>query len=404
MEEWEAAKAAGNAAVKDGDFAAADEHYSRALRALPDNDEGIGANGATATLHATLLCNRAHALHQLREFGAAVTDATLALELLPEGGTNSEGTKLRVKALYRRALAREETGALRTAFQDLNLALKISPTNEGIQAAARRVKATLPPESPAALAVETGKTGGRWAGGLPFDTMLVMRCADSSRFAGRLRGYAGATEDPVVRFASGLGVKVYYESGTLQEIAAYGQPGVAPDGIVTLAEDFACAPNFKLADNGLVAAYAREDAHLERVFSLRGGMLNGPQVALLPSGGMDHEASAVYKDGRLDSAVMSSDIDRPIEIVVRTLAELVVPIKKALDIDLTVGERKLCDDLGINVDCVHAADLEHRKEAFVEHQQWSDDRRKVSLRPVRVVANGVELRYPELPAHLRGSH
>ncbi|CAE8586492.1 unnamed protein product, partial [Polarella glacialis] len=104
---------------------AAELFYSSAL----DHAQSRDFERATAAV----LCNRAFVRLQSEQWQGAEEDATAALEAEPE-------EKLRVKALFRRGLAREALGMLQLSDRDLNLALKAAPSNEGILAAARRVR------------------------------------------------------------------------------------------------------------------------------------------------------------------------------------------------------------------------------------------------------------------------
>eukprot|EP00747_Dinoflagellata_sp_TGD_P075453 gnl/TRDRNA2_/TRDRNA2_158744_c0_seq2.p1 gnl/TRDRNA2_/TRDRNA2_158744_c0~~gnl/TRDRNA2_/TRDRNA2_158744_c0_seq2.p1 ORF type:complete len:175 (+),score=42.32 gnl/TRDRNA2_/TRDRNA2_158744_c0_seq2:106-630(+) len=163
LAECEAAKAAGNDAVRRKDYADAVALYSRALKAIP-------AAGDNNMLRATIFCNRSLARHQCEEWHGAAEDATSALESLPPQGPEID--KMRVKALYRRALAQEASGVeLRSAFLDLNQALKLAPSNEGIVSAAKRIQAILPPEEPTAL--EQGSRDLAWKPTLEFDSQDI---------------------------------------------------------------------------------------------------------------------------------------------------------------------------------------------------------------------------------------
>ena len=64
----------------------------------------------------------------------AIDDASEALQLLvePRMCEKSASERLRIKALYRRGLAREVLGELSAAFEDLSLALRLAPGNVGI--------------------------------------------------------------------------------------------------------------------------------------------------------------------------------------------------------------------------------------------------------------------------------
>ncbi|CAE8657120.1 unnamed protein product, partial [Polarella glacialis] len=194
----ERAKASGNEAVSKADFEAAEGHYSHALELL--DSEGFAAE-QNPLLRATLLCNRAHVRQQRGHWRRAVEDATAALAQLNPTDSSAPSQKLRVKALYRRGLALEQLGQKLRAFGDLNLALKLAPTNEGILVAARRIKEVTP------SGVLDGKPCAvSWEPEHPYCTKDVLRIADSDRFPGRLRGFTPLDSNPVVKFANGIGV------------------------------------------------------------------------------------------------------------------------------------------------------------------------------------------------------
>lgn len=105
MERAAACKAAGNAAFAAGDYTAAVREYTAGLDAVATCAAGAGGGGTDATgpsderaLRATLLSNRAMCQLKLRDFRAAVADASAAL------ATGHEAVQ--EKALYRRAMVR----------------------------------------------------------------------------------------------------------------------------------------------------------------------------------------------------------------------------------------------------------------------------------------------------------
>lgn len=388
----ENAKAAGNAALKAGDYTNADGHYTRALEGLP------GKSPECISLCVVLLCNRSQARHQNKEFHGAIEDATAALQHLPENAPGVD-TKMRVKALYRRALAREQVGDCRAAFHDVNLALKLAPTNEGLISAGKRLKDMLPPEP----VVEKVAAGAAWKATHPFDLWYVMPVADSDSFPMHLRGYSGADVDPVVRFANGLGVKAHYPEGTLAAIQEFGPPGIASKEILNDMRDFHTKPNFALPDTARVVTYDKL-GNLRSISGRKRGMLNGPFFTFSPTGALDHSKCGVYVDDELDSSIISTDLHSPVSLIARTLLELVIPVKKALDVGLSPAEEKLCDNLRFNTDCIRAVDLNEPSEAATQHTKWAADRIKEPLREHLLISgNGVAIAYPELPAHLRGA-
>merc|ERR1712110_453148 len=118
---------------------------------------------------------------------------------------------------------------------------------------------------------------------------------------------------------------------------------------------FHVRPHFKPAD-GLSVKYA-EDGHLKSIFTLRHGVVDGPCFVFYPNGAIDPKASNSYNDGELDSAVISTDLDSPAACISGALVQVVIPIKKALDIGLSPGEEMLCDRLRLNADIVRASEL-----------------------------------------------
>jgi len=389
LAECEAAKAVGNAAVSAKDYAAAEGHYSQALNSLPSGGLPDTDANAVVLLHATLLCNRAVARHQQGSYEAAAEDAGAALQQLPDGGD----PKLRVKALYRRALACEAMGELQSAFEDLNLALKVAPTNEGILTAAKRIKELLPKAPAASL---QARAPPAYAPINPYNTADIMRLADADCFPERLKGYSGETEDPVVRFPSGLGVQARYETGgTLLAIRAFAGPRRAPGDVFNMARDFHARPNFPPAD-GLCAKYAKE-GHLREIFCLKDGEIEGPLLFLYPNGTLDTTRSHSYKAGKVQAGYISSDIDKPSSHIAHALVDLVVPVKKALQIALSPGEQKLLEGLRLNVDSIHEADLTQAGKAAAEHRKWLEDRVKDPLKEKHMMVGEYVMQYPAPP-------
>uniref|UniRef100_A0A914VHH0 Protein unc-45 homolog B n=1 Tax=Plectus sambesii TaxID=2011161 RepID=A0A914VHH0_9BILA len=102
----------GNAAFKSGDMAKAAERYTAGLAAASDD----------AQLKATLHRNRAMVRLRLSDAVGSEADCTAALEF----------DRADPKALYRRALAREELGNVGEAFSDAKLALRFEPKDKNI--------------------------------------------------------------------------------------------------------------------------------------------------------------------------------------------------------------------------------------------------------------------------------
>lgn len=112
-------KKAGNALYTAGDYTAASQAYSRAIRACPIDE----------TMRSVCFCNRAACRMQLCVYDKAITDCTKALKL------DSEYTK----AYLRRATAREKTDSLEDALKDYEECLKRDATNETARRAVRRL-------------------------------------------------------------------------------------------------------------------------------------------------------------------------------------------------------------------------------------------------------------------------
>lgn len=321
---FEAAKRAGDEAVRASNFEAAESHYSAALA------EPGGA--ARAAVH----CNRSHARLQLRKWLLAAEDATATLELQPE-------EKLRVKALFRRGLAREALGDLAGANSDLNLALKSAPTNEGIVTAAKRVRAALPPKPEAPV----------WVSDEPYTTALVMRLATA--VPGSVRGYLGTNENPCVRFPCAFGLQAYERIGGLFAIRqALGPPQKAPAdvNVITNDRDYQDSPNFDPED-GVSVEYDK-GGNLKTVYQQLNEDLNGPWISFDANGSINLRETCCYKNGRVVSKLKS---DIPEGFLAYVLRELVVPVKKALGIGLALGEEELCERHRVDANALEPAAL-----------------------------------------------
>lgn len=365
----ESLKLAGNDAIKAGNFASAEAIYTEALSSLlaspPD---------ASTSLHTALLCNRAHTRFQLGRHDDSIQDSSEALSLMPlELG--ADDLKLKVKALYRRGLACEALGQVTTSYEDLNLALKLAPTNAGILAAATRLKGQVPRSDE----MPKCRLGFEWIGDNRFYTVDVMQLADSDQFPGRLRGYSLLDENPVVRFANGFGVQSCHDKGVLVYIRQYGPPSKAKADHVTKAKDYHDLPNFPLCD-GLVAKYSC-DGCLSHIAVRRGGELDGVHLAFTPDGKRCPAGSYVREAGRLGTSVVCDDLDNADEVVSRALVELVLPVKKALQIGLSPGEHRLCEQHRINTGVVRAMDFSQEPQVLAEHRRWDEERRRDNARP-----------------------
>ncbi|KAL6727889.1 hypothetical protein Aduo_009727 [Ancylostoma duodenale] len=109
----ESLKDAGNDAVKRGEWAEANDYYTEALQLTSENDKA---------LRAALYRNRSLTRLKRDDFEGTESDATKALEY--------DGAD--VKALYRRALAREQLDNVAAAFKDAKEALRLSPKDKSI--------------------------------------------------------------------------------------------------------------------------------------------------------------------------------------------------------------------------------------------------------------------------------
>ncbi|KAK6741990.1 hypothetical protein RB195_009704 [Necator americanus] len=109
----ESLKDAGNDAVKRGEWTEANDYYTEALQLTCEDDKA---------LRAALYRNRALTRLKQDDFEGAESDSTKALEY--------DGAD--VKALYRRALAREQLNIVAAAFKDAKEALRLSPKDKSI--------------------------------------------------------------------------------------------------------------------------------------------------------------------------------------------------------------------------------------------------------------------------------
>ena len=243
--------------------------------------------------------------------------------------------RLRIKALFRRGVAREALGRHAEAHGDLNLALKLAPTNESLASAARRVQQALPPDW-----LEAGAPRSpAWVPEHACGTRRVMELADADRFHGRLRGFTTLGSDPAVRFAGGVGVAAHHGHGALSAILRLGPPRLLPrtreredtgkvvavQGPPELGDAYFCAPNFVPAD-GLRAKYGRE-GDLRWICRYRGGELDGLALRFEPEGLLRREDCGLYRGGRL--VEKWQDCLLPEGYIGHVLSEAVIPVKKA---------------------------------------------------------------------------
>ncbi|VDO40269.1 unnamed protein product [Haemonchus placei] len=120
LESAESLKDAGNCALKRGEYSKANEYYTDALQLTNENDK---------ELRAVLYRNRSLLRLKQNDFEGAESDATKAIEY---NGAD-------VKALYRRALAREHLGNVAAAFKDAKEALRLNPKDKSISELLQRL-------------------------------------------------------------------------------------------------------------------------------------------------------------------------------------------------------------------------------------------------------------------------
>ncbi|XGW05824.1 hypothetical protein V3C99_016297 [Haemonchus contortus] len=120
VESAESLKDAGNDAVKRGEYAEANDYYTEALQLTNEGDK---------ELRAALYRNRSLSRLKQDDFEGAESDATKAIEY--------DGAD--VKALYRRALAREHLDNVAAAFKDAKEALRLSPKDKSISELLQRL-------------------------------------------------------------------------------------------------------------------------------------------------------------------------------------------------------------------------------------------------------------------------
>ena len=185
---FDQAKQEGDAAIQRQDFKQAEQCYTEALKFRPKGSE------------AAVLCNRALARLRLECWQAAAEDATEALQSLQQSlrqGTLEESLeeKLRIKALFRRGLAREAMGQLQAASDDLNAALKAAPGNASILESARRIYSRLP------------RQACKWVPGQPFHSSAVEVLARA--VPGSVTGYLWTQSHPCIRFPNHMAVQAH---------------------------------------------------------------------------------------------------------------------------------------------------------------------------------------------------
>ncbi|CAE7198372.1 TOC64 [Symbiodinium sp. CCMP2592] len=287
---------------------------------------------------AAVFCNRAFARLRLERWQAAEEDSTAALQFDLE-------EKLRIKALFRRGLAREALGHLQAASDDLNAALKAAPANASISESAQRIYSKLP------------RLAHKWVPGQPFHSSAVEVLA--SAIPGSVVGYLWTQSHPCIRFPNHMAVQAHERTGGLLALReSLGAPQRAPrhKEVATKKHDFCESPNFQHKD-GLSVEYD-VGGNLAKIFSKFAEDYAGPFITFNADASISLRETCIYKavqslqaflpmlthlhaawgkEGRVVSKLKS---DIPEEFVAKALRMLVVPVKKALGIGLAPNEEE----------------------------------------------------------------
>ncbi|CAJ1427266.1 unnamed protein product, partial [Effrenium voratum] len=164
----EAAKNTGGQLFSKQDLQGASRHFSKALWMLQSGkvaDAQSDASWCNATRLA-LHSNRAFSELRQENWKAAEDDCTEALKIDPKA----------VKALYRRAMAREKMGRAAEALKDADEALKLQPGAEELATLQKRLKAAEPPAQPKSPEGQSQKTAPPPAG---LKRMEIVEASDS---------------------------------------------------------------------------------------------------------------------------------------------------------------------------------------------------------------------------------
>jgi len=283
---------------------------------------------------AAVFCNRAFARLRLERWQAAEEDATAALQFDLE-------EKLRIKALFRRGLAREALGHLQAASDDLNAALKAAPGNASISESAQRIYSKLP------------RLAHKWVPGQPFHSSAVEVLATA--IPGSVVGYLWTQSHPCMRFPNHMAVQAHERTGGLLALReSLGAPQRAPrhKEVATKKHDFCESPNFQYKD-GLSVEYD-VGGNLAKIYSKFAEDYAGPFITFNADASISLRETCIYKEGRVVSKLKS---DIPEDFVAKALRMLVVPVKKALGIGLAPNEEELCIQHGVAWDAVPPAEL-----------------------------------------------
>eukprot|EP00913_Durusdinium_trenchii_P024848 g23322.t2 len=156
--------------------------------------------------------------------------------------------------------------------------------------------------------------------------------ADEERFPQRVRGFTRLDSNAVVKFPCGFAVAVHHGRGTLAALWPLGRPKRLPAKMEhqgklvpvqappELGEEFFQRPNFSVAD-GVHVRYGLE-GDLRWIVNVRQGALNGLCLRFEPEG-----------------------------------FEIVLPMKKALQLALSPCEQRLCYEHHVDVDAVRPKEL-----------------------------------------------
>ncbi|OLP98751.1 Translocon at the outer membrane of chloroplasts 64 [Symbiodinium microadriaticum] len=329
---FDRAKQEGDAAMQRQAFKEAEQCYAQALICRSD---------------AAVFCNRAFARLRLERWQAAEEDATAALQFDLE-------EKLRIKALFRRGLAREALGHLQAASDDLNAALRAAPGNASISESARRIYSKLP------------RLSQKWVPGQPFHSSAVEALA--SAIPGSVVGYLWTQSHPCIRFPNHMAVQAHERTQTEVRGTLHAEclPELRHKEVATKKHDF-CEPaaqtqvEYDVGGN-LAKMYSKfAEAPGEGQAATNGG-----------SGELVHEGlreTCVYKAAQpggeqAQAGVLACGMNGRFNCTVpfwipegQTFRRLVVPVKKALGIGLAPNEEELCIQHGVAWEAVPPAEL-----------------------------------------------
>ncbi|CAJ1398008.1 unnamed protein product [Effrenium voratum] len=164
----EAAKNTGGQLFSKQDLQGASRHFSKALWMLQSGKVADAQSDVSWCNSTRLALHSNRAFSELRQenWKAAEDDCTEALKIDPKA----------VKALYRRAMAREKMGRAAEALKDADEALKLQPGAEELATLQKRLKAAEPPAQPKSPEGQSQKTAPPPAG---FKRMEIVEASDS---------------------------------------------------------------------------------------------------------------------------------------------------------------------------------------------------------------------------------